>query len=168
MNTGLKIFIGVVAFLGFLSVIFLATAKNKNEIPKVRLQKQSIPVSSQPTVVTPAVVSNNDKKTADVKDGEQDKSIYIRWQWNQCKNGSIAIGTKLLWNLQITEGIPAGGTYAKGFLDNDQSFPVRVTLKSDSQFLDKIKAMLIVGKTATLRGTCTEVASDGSVILQAF
>jgi len=53
-------------------------------------------------------------------------------------------------------------------LDNDVAFPVQITIKSGIQDADKIKQLLVVGKIPLLRGTCTDVATDGSVVLQAF
>jgi len=70
--------------------------------------------------------------------------------------------------LQIAEGIPVGGTYAKGNLFGDAAFPIHVIVKNDSAIAAKIKAMLVVGKATFLRGTCTDVATDGAVVLQAF
>jgi hypothetical protein len=89
-------------------------------------------------------------------------------QWNQCKSKTMAVSQNLFWKVVITEGIPLGGTYAKGSLEGNSQQPVRVIIKSDSQLLDKIKTMLAPGKTAFLRGNCTGLTDDGAVILQAF
>ncbi|MDD5397385.1 MAG: hypothetical protein PHW24_05035, partial [Candidatus Moranbacteria bacterium] len=107
-------------------------------------------------------------KAADSQNAAQDRKTLVRSQWSQCKAKTLPATTNLLWNVQITEGIPAKGTYAKGNLDSDAAFPVHVIIKSDSQIVDKIKAMLAPGKTAFLRGNCTEVSTDGSVVIQAF
>lgn len=97
-----------------------------------------------------------------------DRKVLNKTQWNQCKGKTLAKTTNLIWTVQITEGIPAKGTYAKGNLNGDVTLPVHVIIKSDSTAIDKIKNMLVVGKNAFLRGNCTDVATDGSVVLQAF
>jgi hypothetical protein len=149
MSKGLKIFAGILVFLGVLSLIFLLTAKNRAQT-----------AASSKTVSVKKVTA---------QDTTQAKlQANIRSQWQKCKAKTMAAGTTLLWNVQISEAIPQGGGYAKGALDNDPSFLVHVTIKAGAQFTDKIKALLVVGKMANLRGTCTDVASDGSVVLEAF
>lgn len=172
MNIGIKIFVGVVVFLGVVSGIFLLTAKKKptttqvKNAPVAQTQKPAVQTPKTPAVQTP-VPAKTEKPVAS-QESIQARKALVRSQWNDCKAKTIPTETKLLWSVQITEGIPVGGTYAKGNLDGDTAFPVRVIIKSDSEIAEKIKLMLIVGKTAFLRGTCTDSATDGSVILQAF
>jgi hypothetical protein len=124
--------------------------------PGAKMPTTTTPGSSTAPGATPAPVSAQDRKT------------LMRNQWTTCKDKTIAAGTSLLWSVQITEAIPPKGTYAKGNLDNDTAFPVHVIIKASSTIKDKINAMLVVGKNALLRGTCTSVATDGSVVLEAF
>lgn len=191
MDKRIKIVVAFVALLGILSGIFLLFSKKKpapvaapktvqasaqvkpfdqsatqqnnntqaatnNQAAQSGLPQQTI----TPQATTPQAVASQSKVA--------DRKALISSQWSQCKSKTIAADTKLFWNVQITEGIPAGGTYAKGNLDSDTAFPVNVIIKKDSQIADKIKAMLAVGKMVFLRGTCTDVATDGSVVLQAF
>ena len=166
MNKGIKIVMGVVVFLGILSGAFLLFAKKKTVAPVVA------PKTVQATAQVKSPSSPQQNKTAVPKEVSPEKiaerKALLRTQWTQCKDRTITANASLLWNVQITEGIPAGGTYAKGNLDNDSNFPVRVIVRPDSQNIEKIKALLVVGKMAILKGTCTEVATDGAVVLQAF
>jgi len=179
MNKALKIIMGVVIFLGILSGAFLLFAKKSTApVATPKTIQASAPVNSLtplptqdtaaksktdtalPPVTTPAA------KTPIAK--TVDKKTIVQSQWTKCANKTAAVATNLMWSVQITEAIPAGGTYAKGNLYGDIAFPVHITIKPDSAIAAKIKAMLVVGKTAFLRGTCGEVAIDGSVVLQAF
>lgn len=166
MNKALKIFIWVVVILGVLAGIFLLTAKKKPQVKTPTKVSQTIqqaaPVSKP--VVTPKTTV---PAPATTSTAEQRKAL-IRSQWTQCKNKTLTGETNLFWNVNIIESIPTGGTYAKGNLDNDSVYPVHVIIKSDSQNAEKIKAMLVVGKTAFLRGTCNDVAVDNAVVLQVF
>jgi len=162
MNKGIKIFACVAVFLGVISLIFLLTIKRKAVATPAQQTSQVIKKTvSVKKVSAPANQDTNQAKT------QADKTLSSS-QWQQCKNKTMAAGTTLFWNVQISEAIPAGGTYAKGTLDNDVAFPVQITIKSGIQDADKIKQLLIVGKIPLLRGTCTDVATDGSVVLQAF
>lgn len=171
INKGFKIFAGVMVFFGVLSLIFLLTAKKKPQTTPaqktVQATSQNVPktsATSQNIPKTPAVVKTPTPKTtlseADIQKRKD--------QWQQCKDKTMVAGTTLIWNVQIAEGIPTGGTYAKGLLNNEAAFPVHVIIKSDSTIADKIKNVLVVGKTPNIRGTCKEMATDGSVVLEAF
>lgn len=177
MNKGIKIFVGVVVFLGILSGVFLLFAKNKNQTSSgaqnIQVQKKPVPVPKNSTVVpdlnkTTSLPESTPLKTKEPEKKVSDRKVVIRAEWTKCKAKTLSAETKLLWNVQITEEIPAGGTYAKGNLDNDTSFPVRVIIKPGIQTVEKVKSMLVLGKMAFLRGTCTDVAPDGSVVLQVF
>ncbi|EKE20364.1 MAG: hypothetical protein ACD_8C00012G0004 [uncultured bacterium] len=176
MSIGTKIFLGVVIFFGVVSGIFLLVAKKKPtevknpqaaqvEKPKTQVSK-NVPLMDGKVIQKQEAV-NVQKPQAPKTDAEQMKDL-VRSQWTSCRNKTIPAQTKLMWPLQITEGIPAGGTYAKGYLDGDLTFPVRVIIESDSPLIEKIKARLIVGNKTILRGICKDVAPDGSVILQVF
>lgn len=184
MNKGIKIFLGIIISLGILSAIFLIFSKGDSQVPAQTANTQkTVPAPKNSTVapganniasnnnninnsndVTPQAPSPQAKPNASV----QDRKALVRSQWSQCKSKTLPADTELFWSVKISEGIPDGGTYAKGDLDSDNAFPVRVIIKSDSKLAEKIKSMLVVGKVAFLRGTCTEVAPDGSVVLQAF
>ncbi|KKP97390.1 MAG: hypothetical protein UR99_C0013G0002 [Candidatus Moranbacteria bacterium GW2011_GWD2_36_12] len=176
MNKGIKIFVGVVVFLGILSGVFLLVAKNKNQaatVSQTQIQKKAIPAPKNSTVVPDlnkptSLPETSASKAKEPEKSVQDRKALVRAQWTQCKAKSLPANTSLFWNIQISEGIPTGGTYAKGSLDGDNSLPVNVIIKPDSKMVEKIKSMLVVGKKAILRGTCTDVAADGSVVLQAF
>ncbi len=176
MNNVLKIFIGVVIFLGIVSGGYLLFVKNKKVEP---VAPKTIQASAQVKPMTPLPAQQNSsalptlKKKPSVSTGGAKSNIEnskpsAGLQWTECKAKTFSKTTQLLWKVQITEGIPVGGTYAKGNLEGDVAFPVQVTIKTDSLIVDKIKTMLVVGKTAFLRGTCIDVATDGSVVLQAF
>lgn len=178
MSKALKIFVGVVVFLGILSGAFVlfANKKKPQTTDKVKISqtqnKTASPVqkvSEAPVATsTPNTNTNANTEAQTSQDNIQKRKTLIRLQWTQCKEKTLPASTNLFWNVQIIEGIPAGGTYAKGSLDNDPAYPVRVIIKSDSQDIEKIKGKLIVGKVAFLKGACADVALDGSVILQAF
>jgi len=172
MDTKIKIVLGFVIFLGVVSGAFLLFAKKKPA--PVAVAPKTIQASAEVKSLNPAVSNPNQNKTIEPKkapiaqETSEERKKLVRSQWEQCKNKTMTPSTNLFWSVQITEGIPTGGTYAKGNLDNDTAYPVRVIVKSDSQIADKIKTMLVVGKKAFLRGTCTEVAPDGSIVLQSF
>lgn len=167
MNKGIKIFVGSVIFLGILSGIFLLTAKKKTVIAPVK--KSSTAQIQKPVVETPKTqVPAKTVKPAATQESIQARKALVASQWTQCKDKKMPMETKLLWTVQVTEEIPVNGTYAKGNLDGDVAHPVHVIIKSDSQIVEKIKTMLVVDKTAFLRGTCTDIATDGSVVLEAF
>lgn len=171
MNKGLKIFVWVVAILGLLSLIFLMTSKKKPTVTTARpSQKTATKVANpQPVQAAPKVEAQVPAQTSAQAQAAADaRKKLIRDQWTLCKAKTLASNTNLFWNIQISEAIPQGGTYAKGNLDNDPAYPVHVIIKSDAQNPDQIKARLAVGKVAFVRGTCTDVATDGSVVLQAF
>jgi hypothetical protein len=164
MNKGIKIIAGIMIFLGVISLIFLLTAKNKTQnivksktVPLATAQVNRDMASTQPSA-----------KTAPSQADVQAKKALAQNQWQQCKDKTLLQKAVLFWNIKVFEGIPAGGTYAKGTLNSDPAFPVRVTIKTDGQFADKINALLVPGKNAALRGTCVDVATDGAVILQTF
>ena len=161
MNKALKIFVGIVALLGFLSVIFLMTAKKKS-LPINTAKKISAP--AMPSQVTAPAVPTSQVSQISV----QNQKALVSSQWQQCETKAIDAGKNLFWNVGITEAVPAGGTYAKGNLENNPAQPVHIIVKPTSTVADKINQMLVVGKTAFLRGNCTDVATDGSVVLQVF
>ncbi|KKQ52009.1 MAG: hypothetical protein US70_C0012G0017 [Parcubacteria group bacterium GW2011_GWD2_38_11] len=169
MDKRIKIVLGVVIFLGVVSGVFLLFAKKK---PATVAAPKTIAASAEVKPLKPVASTQNNavapKKTTTPQVTSEQRKKAIRSQWEQCKGKTMAGGTNLFWTVKILEGIPVGGTYAKGNLDGDVAYPVRVIIKSDSQIIDKIKAMLVVEKSAFLRGTCTEVGPDGSVVLQAF
>jgi hypothetical protein len=150
MNKAVKIFVIVVVSLGILSAIFLLTAKKK-PLPKNSTQ-----------------VSQTKKPIAKPNANPQDQKAKILSQWNQCKNKTMLASTALLWNVFVVEGIPTEGTYAKGYLENNVTLPVRIIVKAETSNTEKIKTLLTVGKTVKLRVNCTDVAQDGAVIVQAF
>lgn len=154
MSRGLKIFAGIMVFLGVLSLIFLLTVKKKTPVAKI---KQTVQKSAPVKKVAVKQAAPNKADAQKMKD-----------QWQQCKNKSMVAGTTLFWKAQISEAIPAGGTYAKGALVNNADFPVHVIIKSGSQITGAIRNMLVVGKSPIIRGTCTDVAADGAVVLEAF
>lgn len=164
-NKGLKILVVTIACLGILGLAFLATSKKK-PIPKINKQVKTVSSSQDKTNAQASIAKNNSQQAAQQPIERDAKSASS--QWEQCKNATMTAGTKLLWKVQITEAIPVGGTYAKGFLENDQTLPVHVVIKKDSQIIDKIKSMLAVGNEALLRGSCLQVANDGIVVLEAF
>ncbi|EKE18801.1 MAG: hypothetical protein ACD_9C00229G0001 [uncultured bacterium] len=147
MHKAIKIFVIVVVFLGVLSSVFLLFAKKK---PQTKNVSQSSQVSKQKPVSL------------------QDQKKLMRSQWQQCKDGIMPKSANFSWNIQVLEGVAVGGSYAKGNLDGDNKYPVWVFVKSDSLNVDKIKSVLVAGKTPNLRGTCAGVSEDGEVILQAF
>ena len=193
MNKAIKIIVGVMVVLGLVSVIFLVVFKKKSATVATsasKTQNQNLPIGTGTGVNVPTnanssaanaqvnqakppapahAVSSNPTATLPVlNSGIKTKNALLTTQWQQCKGKTMAANTNFLWNVQINEGIPAGGTYAKGNLNGDATLPVRVIISANSTIKDKISQMLAVGKTAFLRGTCTGVATDGSVILQAF
>ncbi|HEX8974497.1 MAG TPA: hypothetical protein VF817_03355 [Patescibacteria group bacterium] len=173
MSKGLKILLGVMIFLAVLSAIFLLTSKKKPASAVTQTQKTATAANAKPNkVATPSGPSTQTFPQTNPAQAPQqvavDHKALIRSQWTQCKNKTMQQNTNLFWNVQIFEAIPQGGTYAKGNLDSDSAYSVHVIIKSDSQIKDKINQMLQVGKMAFVRGNCTDVATDGSVVLQAF
>jgi len=187
------IIIAIVALvsLALASGIFLLVVKKQTPAPQASKVSttQALPFDDKSVatksaqVATAGKVSNSQEDIVPVKKSttiepttqptgsqltQQDRKALIRKQWMDCKAAKINANVNLLWNVQIYEGIPAGGTYAKGLLDSDQLFPVRVIIKSGSQIAAKIKQMLVPQKIAFLRGNCTGITTDGAVILQAF
>ena len=162
MNRGIKIFACVAIFFGVLSLIFLLTAKKKPQTTSVKKTTQTNSQNTKKTTVPVKKVTV--KQAAPIQTDVQKRKA----QWQQCKNKTMVAGTTLFWNMQISEAIPVGGTYAKGTLDNDAALPVHVIIKSGSQITGTIRNMLVVGKEPVIRGTCTDVATDGSVVLEAF
>lgn len=158
MPKQIKILAGLIVFLGVISGIFLLTAKRKTPSPvapkTVQQNRPAAPVA---------------KKAAPKNDqAAQERKKLAVSDWQKCKEKTLASDSGLIWGIQISEGIPVGGTYAKGVLNNDGNFPVRVIIKSDSPNAEKIKSLLVVGKMPLLRGNCTDVAPDGAVVFQAF
>jgi hypothetical protein len=189
MQKGVKIFLGIVIGLAVLSGVFLLVAKKKTPTaPTTQTQKATpdvknstvtpstnninsqLPQAVAPQKTTPSVSVPKTKPliAKPLIVSAQDRKALIRSQWTQCKAKTFSATTNLMWNVQITEGIPAKGTYAKGKLDGDTAFPVHVIIKTSSTIAGKIKTMLVVGKNAFLRGTCTDVATDGAVVVQVF
>lgn len=184
MSKRLKIILGIIIFFAVMGGVYLliakkkttpvATSKTVQSSAQVKPLNQAL--SSQSSVVAPKVTAKKKKpattvatsKTTTTATTTQARKTLIRSQWNQCKAKTMPLTTNLFWNVQISQAIPAGGTYAKGNLDNDIAFPVRVIVKTDSQITARIKSMLVVGKSAFLRGNCTDFATDGSVVLQVF
>ena len=173
MSKGIKIFLGVLILLSILSGAFLLFAKKRPAASPTTQVKKSAPVVKNSTVTTPIVNNASKNKPAPTKVATpivntQDKTKLAATQWAQCKAKTLTLTTELMWNVQITEGIPTKGTYAKGNLNGDKALPVHVIVKADSKIADKVKLMLVVGKNAILRGNCTEIATDGAVVVQAF
>jgi cytoskeletal protein RodZ len=141
------------------------TPVSNNNLPVV---DSTVPIVkapvANPAVTTPAPAA----KAAPAPASAVDRKALNKTQWTECKAKTFVKTTNLIWTVQITEGIPAKGGYAKGNLNGDATLPVHVIIKSDSAVTDKIKGMLVVGKNAFLRGNCTDVATDGAVVLQAF
>jgi TorA maturation chaperone TorD len=148
MDKKLQILAGVMIFLAILASIFLLTSRKKTQTP---------------------ALTNKQAATAEKKvlNAEKNQTV-LQNQWRKCKSKTMEANSTLFWNVQISEAIPAGGTYAKGTLENDLAFPVHVIIKNGAKYVDKINEALTVGKMANVRGTCTDVASDGSVVFQAF
>lgn len=174
MDKRIKIVLVVVVFLGILSGIFLFFAKKQAPIAEA---PKTIQATSEVKTLTPAATSQDKslqspEAQTPTKSAQSaqiaEKKMALKAQWSQCKAKTLPADTNLFWSVQITEGIPAGGTYAKGSLNRDESFPVQVIIKKDIETADKIKASLVVGKMVFLRGTCAGLAADGSVVLQAF
>lgn len=160
MHKAIKIFVGVVVFLGIISGIFLLTAKKKT----AAVEPSKTAQSKMQATPTPKKVAPAKPKAQDA----QERRNLAAFQWQQCKDKTSPAQANLIWDVQIIEGIPEGGTYAKGMLNNDATLPVRVIVKPDSQNVEKIKSLLIVGKIQLLRGNCADVAPDGAVVFQAF
>lgn len=179
MDKNLKIMMMVVVVLGIISGAFLLFAKKTKApvaVPKT-VQTTAQVKSLTPLPVEQDAAAQKKQATAQVpttpqakkpQASVQDQKALAASQWTQCKAKTFAATTNLFWSVQIAEGIPTGGAYAKGTLNGNVALPVRVIIKSDSKIVDKIKAMLVVGKSAFLRGNCTDVTADGAVVLQAF
>jgi hypothetical protein len=167
MNNALKIFIGVVVFLGILSGVFLLTAKKRPQTNVNTKLSQTIKQPAPSNVAPPKTSTPAQVPTPPAN--PQERKTLIRSQWSQCKDKTLPAGTILTWNVKITEGLSADGTtFAKGNLDNDPAFPVNVTVKPESQNIEKIKPVLVAGKTAFLQASCVGIATDGSALIQAF
>jgi hypothetical protein len=167
MGRKIKIFAGIMVFFGVVSVIFLLTVKRKTQTTVSNSAKTQTSQLAVPEKKATAKQNISQTSTVDATKAEAKKAL-TRNQWQQCKNKTMADGTTLFWNVQISEAIPAGGTYAKGVLNNEISYPVRVNIKPGISIADKINQRLVAGKLAVLRGACTDVAADGAVIFQAF
>ena len=195
MDKRIKIALGVIIFLAILSGAFLLFAKKSNTANTANsaVQKKVAPAVKNSTVApvggsgavkklesSPTSTSTQSglpqtstQSAASISSSSPSKSpvspkLSVNSQWSQCKAKTLAANTDLFWSVKVTEAIPLKGTYAKGNLIGDVKMPVHIIVRSDSKIADKIKAMLVVGKTAFLRGTCSEVAADGSVVFQAF
>lgn len=159
MPKTLKILAGIIIFLGILSGIFLLTAKKKTSTNLINQTRQK----NEQTSAVPQKVATNSA----AQSGEEKKKLATN-QWQQCAQKKLNAETKLFWSVQIIEGIPEGGTYAKGVLSKNVALPVHITIKGGSANVDKIKQLLVVGKIPTLRGSCVDVTTDGAVVLEAF
>ena len=177
MDKRIVIVVGFAAVLGLGAGAFLFFGKKKPAViqtPSAGLPVQVDNKASAPNTTTKTMPGATTKakpaapKTSTTTSTTQAAKEKAVSQWQACKAKTTVAGTNLFWSVQISEGIPAGGTYAKGNLNGDKNYPVRVIIKSDSKIAAQIKARLIVGKAAFLRGNCSEVATDGAVILQAF
>ncbi|HOW60353.1 MAG TPA: DUF333 domain-containing protein [Candidatus Moranbacteria bacterium] len=100
-------------------------------------------------------------------DANQIKSQSIN-QWQQCKSKTITADTILSWNIKISDTNSFGGYYAKGFLNSNPVYPVHVIVKLDVQNLDQIKQRIIPGEIVALKGQCTGIETDGSIIFEVF
>ncbi len=163
MSKGIKITLGVLISLAVVSGIFLLTSKKKAS-PTAQTNKTVATTAKTAPKNNPQPV----KKAPAPKTDPAAAKAAVSNQWQQCKSKTLAASQTLFWNVQISESIPAGGTYAKGTLDNNSAQPVHVIIKSGIANADQLKQRLVVGKTVILRGTCTDVATDGSAVLQAF
>lgn len=135
-----------------------------DKIEEPAVTNQQLPNQSVETKNDQAVQTG--PQTAPKQTLDQKKQQMMS-QWEKCKSSNIASGEKLTWIVKITEGIPMGGTYAKGYLEQ-QSYPVQITISSESEISSKINELLTPGKNAILRVTCKGVATDGSVMVQAY
>ena len=171
------IIVGIVALLGLAAGAFLLFGKKNptanqpvnNTATGLPIQtgSKTLPQANGATSTVPKVEAKPaaPKTSATTVEAAKAKALS---QWQACKAKTMVASTNLFWSVQIFEGIPQGGTYAKGNLNGDKNYPVHVVIKSDSKIADQIKSRLIVGKAAFLRGNCSEVATDGSVVLSAF
>jgi hypothetical protein len=170
MDRKIKLAVSVIAFFGILSVIFLLTAKKPTTVASDATKTQTNQSTSATKNTTAQQIAGQAKKStvsgtsSAVAESSEASKAKTRSQWQQCKDKTILAGTTLYWKIQISETIP----YAKGVLNNEDAYPVRVTIKSGVSTADKINKLLVVGKLASLRGTCTDVTADGTVIFQAF
>ena len=162
MDKILKIIAGFMIVLGVVSGFFLLVSKKITTNPSA----QKIPTEnvSQPPVKAPVDTAPSAKKP---KTLIPDRTALLNSQWLKCKEGLLASNT-LYWDIKLTESIPVSGTYAKGFLNSKDDRLVRIIIKPEAENSEKIKARLVVGKNAFLRGNCIGVATDGAVVFQAF
>jgi hypothetical protein len=168
MDRRIKIALSVVVVLAVVAGIFLLTSTKKPKINVSTKIPANVQVSQTQVVTKTEATPQVAQPSQDSEEGRAKRAALKRSQWQQCKEKTFSKDTNLFWNIQITEAIPAGGTYAKGFLDSDTSFLVHVIIKADAAFPGKIKEQLAVGKIAIVRGNCIDVASDGAVVIQAF
>ena len=114
MDTKIKIVLGFVIFLGVVSGAFLLFAKKKPA--PVAVAPKTIQASAEVKSLNPAVSNPNQNKTIEPKkapiaqETSEERKKLVRSQWEQCKNKTMTPSTNLFWSVQITEGIPTGGT----------------------------------------------------------
>lgn len=193
MDKTIKIGLIVVVILGIISGAFLFFGRKKAPAPLPAKKVQATaPISSSsltPTEQKPTTLPSQTNTSmaapastnttapaakpamakapvAAAKDDARKKIVAS--QWAQCAGKTMPATTNLIWSIKILEGIPVGGTYAKGNLNSDAGFPVQITIKKTSKMVDKIKAMLVADKMAFLRGTCSGVSASGAVLLEVF
>lgn len=173
MPKSLKILIIIAIVLAVISGIFLLTAKKKTSTASlVQNSAPSQPIDAGIQGTSAQKLASSSGAKLPIAPGNQktkkDLKKFVADEWHKCKDRTLSPSSNMFWKVKITEGIPAGGTYAKGLLMDDSLYPVHVVIKSDSKIVDKLKQMLVVGNNSILRINCTDVASDGSVVVQAF
>ncbi|MEI7890980.1 MAG: hypothetical protein WCI36_03335 [bacterium] len=191
MDKTIKIGLIAVVVLGLVSGAFLFFGRKKAPAPLPAKKVQATaPINSSsltpaeqkpttlpsqaanagtPTPSTTAPVAKPAVSKAPVAASKDDaRKKIVTSQWAQCAGKTMPATTNLIWSIKILEGIPVGGTYAKGTLNGDAGFPVQITIKKTSTIVDKIKAMLVTDKMAFLRGTCGGFSASGAVMLEVF
>ena len=186
MGKGMKILISIAIVLALISGAFLLFGK-KAATPAAPSVVQGsgdvksltpLPVTSTNNTATQTLPQTGGLQTSTPSAGSTTKTPIAKKtvqrlsptiaQWNKCKIKALPQTTKLFWKLQIIEAIPAGGTYAKAYLNSNANQPVHIVLKPGNPTNDNIKSTLVIGKNPVLRGNCTDVATDGSVVIQVF
>jgi len=190
MNLKIKIFVGVMVFLGLLSGAFLlfakkktatsATAQNSTTDQKANSKTNAVPMAGglgannieQGAVENKKLPAKKKATPAETgaSSGTQTMAEKMKSDWQLCNQGKMPAGKELVWELAISEGIPAGGTYAKGIIKDQAMMPVRIMLKAglSSTDAEKIKVRLTAGKSTILRGACLATAPDGSASFETF
>ncbi len=171
MDNRIKIFLGVVIFLGLVSGVFLLFSKKKTVVaPTVQKNVASqpeAPVNHLNTVQASDVVAQQnatDASNADIANSQ------MKVDWQSCSKTTMSTRQSLYWRFKIVETIPQGGTYAKATVLGLQAFPVNIAVRAASPDAPMIKNRINagVGNTISLRGSCFGVSADGSVNFEAY